>query len=200
MIIGLTGNIASGKSTVSNMLKESYQIPIIDADIIARQVVEPGETSYDQIVETFGRDILLDDQTINRKKLGQLIFHDSSLREKLNNIVHPPAVRRRMEEEKQAHLSRGEKVIVLDIPLLFENNLTHLVDRTIVVFTEEKQQLKRLMNRNHLTEAEAKERMNAQMDPVKKKRLADAVIDNSGSLEQTEQQLEKLMQKWRIFN
>ncbi|PWU68185.1 dephospho-CoA kinase [Gracilibacillus dipsosauri] len=199
MIIGLTGNIASGKSTVSNMLKESYQIPIIDADIIARQVVEPGETSYDQIVETFGRDILLDDQTINRKKLGQLIFHDSSLREKLNNIVHP-AVRRRMEEEKQAHLSRGEKVIVLDIPLLFENNLTHLVDRTIVVFTEEKQQLKRLMNRNHLTEAEAKERMNAQMDPVKKKRLADAVIDNSGSLEQTEQQLEKLMQKWRIFN
>ncbi len=75
-----------------------------------------------------------------------------------------------MEEEKQAHLSRGEKVIVLDIPLLFENNLTHLVDRTIVVFTEEKQQLKRLMNRNHLTEAEAKERMNAQMDPVKKKK------------------------------
>ncbi len=74
MIIGLTGNIASGKSTVSNMLKESYQIPIIDADIIARQVVEPGETSYDQIVETFGRDILLDDQTINRKKTRTAYF------------------------------------------------------------------------------------------------------------------------------
>ncbi|GAE93003.1 dephospho-CoA kinase [Gracilibacillus boraciitolerans JCM 21714] len=101
MIIGLTGNIATGKSTISNMLETKYNIPVIDADKIAREVVEPGEETLSIIAETFGRQVLLIDGTLNRKKLGEIIFQDASKRETLNNIVHP-AVREKMDMKKNS--------------------------------------------------------------------------------------------------
>ncbi|SHN06203.1 dephospho-CoA kinase [Gracilibacillus kekensis] len=199
MIIGLTGNIATGKSTISSMIQEEYSIPVIDADMIAREVVEPGEKALQRIVETFGEDILLEDGTLNRKRLGEIIFEDKTKREQLNAIVHP-AVRERMEQKKQKFIQLGHELIVLDIPLLFENELTYLVDKTIVVYTTEKIQLKRLMERNQFSEKEAQNRMDAQMDIDKKCAKADAVIDNSGTIASSREQLDSLIKKWKLIS
>lgn len=184
-IIGLTGGIASGKSTVSNMLK-TKGFTIVDADIAARKVVEPGEPAYEQIIEAFGEGILLQDLTLDRKKLGALIFADEALRMKLNSIVHP-AVRAWMTREKDRAIENGKKTVFLDIPLLFESRLTYMVERTILVYVDEETQLKRLMARNGLSEKEAQMRIRAQMPLSEKKALADAVLDNNGSLEETKQ-------------
>lgn len=195
-IIGLTGGIASGKSTVSNMLK-AKGFTIVDADIAARKVVEPGEPAYEQIIEAFGEGILLEDLTIDRKKLGALIFADEALRMKLNSIVHP-AVRAWMTREKDRAIENGEKTVFLDIPLLFESRLTYMIERTILVYVDEETQLKRLMARNGLSEKEAQMRIRAQMPLSEKKALADAVIDNNGSPEETKQQLEKIVSDWQL--
>jgi len=195
-IIGLTGGIASGKSTVSNMLK-TKGFTIVDADIAARKVVEPGELAYEQIIEAFGEGILLKDLTIDRKKLGALIFADEALRMKLNSIVHP-AVRAWMTREKDRAIENGKKTVFLDIPLLFESRLTYMVERTILVYVDEETQLKRLMARNGLSEKEAQMRIRAQMPLSEKKALADAVLDNNGSLEETKQQLEKIVSDWQL--
>ncbi|KGT39968.1 MAG: dephospho-CoA kinase [Heyndrickxia faecalis] len=195
-IIGLTGGIASGKSTVSNMLK-TKGFTIVDADIAARKVVEPGELAYEQIIEAFGEGILLQDLTLDRKKLGALIFADEALRMKLNSIVHP-AVRAWMTREKDRAIENGKKTVFLDIPLLFESRLTYMVERTILVYVDGETQLKRLMTRNGLSEKEAQMRIRAQMPLSEKKALADAVLDNNGSLEETKQQLEKIVSDWQL--
>nr|WP_026287220.1 dephospho-CoA kinase [Gracilibacillus lacisalsi] len=199
MIIGLTGNIATGKSTISNMIQEKYQIPVIDADIVSREVVEPGEQALEKIAATFGEEILLEDGTLNRKLLGSIIFQDQSKREQLNAIVHP-AVRKRMISQKEELLQQGYQSIVMDIPLLFENNLTYLVEKTIVVYTTEDVQLQRLIERNDLTEKEARNRMNSQMNIEEKRELADAVIDNSGSIKESEIQLINILKKWELID
>ncbi|KOO46861.1 dephospho-CoA kinase [Priestia koreensis] len=187
LVIGLTGGIASGKSTVSNMLKE-MNIPVIDADVIAREVVEPGEKAYEQIVEAFGEEILAVDKTLNRVKLGSIIFADEQKRTILNGIVHP-AVRQSMLSQKEKLIEANEPLVVLDIPLLFESNLTHLVDKVLLVYVDESVQLDRLMKRNDLSEQEAMNRIASQMKLIEKVSLADAVINNNGSVEETKQQL-----------
>jgi dephospho-CoA kinase len=195
--IGLTGGIASGKSTVSSMLIE-LGFPVIDADQIAREAVKPGEEPYKKIVETFGREILLENGEINRPKLGSIIFHDQEKRDLLNKIVHP-FVRRRMIEQKEALFEKGEKAVILDIPLLFESKLTHLVDKTILVYVDADVQLERLMRRNDLTENEAKARIASQMPLVQKVPLADAVINNNGTIEETRKQLIHLLTNWQLL-
>jgi dephospho-CoA kinase len=195
--IGLTGGIASGKSTVSSMLKE-LGFPVIDADQIAREVVKPGEEAYKSIVETFGRDILLENGEINRPKLGSIIFHDQEKRALLNKIVHP-FVRRRMNEQKKALFEKGEKAVIMDIPLLFESKLTHMVDKTILVYVDADVQLKRLMRRNGLTEKEAQARISSQMPLFQKVPLADAVINNNGTIEETRKQLIHLLSYWQLL-
>ncbi|MGP4041621.1 dephospho-CoA kinase [Gracilibacillus sp. D59] len=198
LIIGLTGNIATGKSTISNMFRDKYKIPVIDADIVSREVVEPGEQALEEVAATFGEDILCEDGRLNRKKLGSIIFQDQTKRETLNRIVHP-AVRKKMLSKKEELLQQGNQTIVMDIPLLFENNLTYLVEKTVVVYTSESIQLQRLMDRNKLTEKEARDRMNSQMDLDEKRKLADAIIDNSGSIEQSEKQLFNILKKWELI-
>ncbi|MEK5270880.1 dephospho-CoA kinase [Aeribacillus sp. FSL K6-8394] len=196
MIIGLTGGIASGKSTVSEMLKKRG-IPVIDADLIAREVVEVGKKAYTEIVNAFGKEILNEDLTINRARLGSIVFQNEDKREKLNSIVHPE-VRLGMKRRQEQLISEGAKAVVLDIPLLFESNLKHLVDKVIVVYTEEKNQLERLMKRNNFSKEEALSRINAQMPLKEKVKFADAVINNDGTLEETEQQLENILMNWGI--
>ncbi|WP_062104315.1 dephospho-CoA kinase [Bacillus niameyensis] len=195
-VIGLTGGIASGKSTVSNMLKKRG-FTIVDADLAARAVVEPGEKAYEQVVVSFGRDILHSDGSIDRAKLGSIIFHDENERKKLNQIVHP-AVRIRMEEWKKEAIVAGKQTIIYDIPLLFESKLTHLVKKTILVFVNEETQLQRLMKRNNLTESEAMARIQSQLSLKEKINLADYVIDNNGSLTQTEFQIDDLIINWKL--
>ncbi|MGV3488695.1 MAG: dephospho-CoA kinase [Tuberibacillus sp.] len=195
--IGLTGGIASGKSTVSNMIRKR-QIPIVDADVCAREVVRPGETAYQQIVETFGRDILFPNGSIDRKKLGQIIFSDEDKRQKLNGIVHPE-VRKRMLEKVIECEKVGEKAVVLDIPLLIESRLMDWVDKIIVVYVPREVELARLMKRDHISEEAALLRMNAQMPLEDKKKYADVVIDNSGSLDDTENQLDDVLRDWGLI-
>lgn len=196
IVIGLTGSIASGKSAVAAMFKELL-IPVIDADQIARDVVEPGESTLQAIVNEFGHDILLPDGSLDRKKLGAIIFSDTDKRAKLNAIVHP-AVRKRMLEQKEHFLENGATCVVMDIPLLFESKLTHMVDKTLVVYVDEDVQLQRLMKRDHSQKEEALQRIQSQIPLKEKVKLADAVIDNNGTLEHTLEQLQDALNQWGI--
>lgn len=197
MIIGLTGSIATGKSTVANMLKE-LGIPVIDADQIARDVVEPGEAAYEQIVQQFGQEVLFPDGTLDRKKLGSIVFKNREKREQLNRIVHP-AIHKKMDEQKQSYIEQGYKTIVLDIPLLFEGNRDRKeFDKILLVAVSEEVQLKRLLERDQMGEEDAKNRIKSQM-PIKEKiPLADAVIDNDGTIEETKKQLLAILDEWGV--
>lgn len=194
MIIGLTGSIATGKSTVANMLKERG-IPVVDADEVARIVVEKGRPALQKIVEAFGEEVLLEDGTLNRPALGNIIFNDTEARNTLNAIMHP-AIREEMESQKAYHIQNEEPIIIMDIPLLFENRLTETVDRVVVVTVDEGTQLHRLMKRNDLTEEEAKARIQSQIPIQEKVQRADDLIDNSSTLEKTEEQVEAMIMKW----
>ncbi|OZI12836.1 dephospho-CoA kinase [Bacillaceae bacterium SAS-127] len=195
-IIGLTGGIASGKSTVSRMLKEKG-FTIVDADVAARAVVEPGQPALTQIIETFGEGILQENGSLDRLKLGARIFNNEAERKKLNSIVHP-AVRQFMLAEKEAAIEAGKKTIIMDIPLLFESQLTWMVEKVIVVYVNEDTQLHRLMARNDFDEATAKSRITSQLSLGDKAAQADAVINNNGTLEETKEQLEQILIDWHL--
>ncbi|WP_349408112.1 dephospho-CoA kinase [Pseudalkalibacillus sp. SCS-8] len=197
MIVGLTGGIASGKSTISEMIK-MFEIPVVDADQIARQVVMPGEKAYEEIVAAFGENIVTDDGTIDRKKLGAIIFNDDQKRKTLNGIVHP-AVRKEMLNQK-TELLKEHKDIILDIPLLFESKLTHMVEKTLLVYVHPKTQLERLMARDQSTKEEAQSRIQSQIPLDKKRDWADEIIDNNGTVEESRQQLIHIFTKWQILN
>lgn len=198
VVIGLTGGIATGKSTVSGMFKD-LGIPVIDADVLAREAVDPTEPAYAEIIAAFGRSILQSDKTIDRKALGKIVFADAAKRQLLNSIVHP-AVRRKMVEQRDAYVAQNVSCVVLDIPLLFEGELTSYVDKTLVVFVDEPLQLKRLTLRDSLSEADALKRIQAQMPIRQKAEMADAVIDNSGYRDQTKEQLYDLLRDWSIMD
>ena len=193
MILGLTGSIASGKSTVSKMICE-FGIPIVDADVIAKQVVEVGQVAYQKIVETFGPEILFENEEINRPALGAIIFNNPERREELNKIVHPE-VRKVMLQQSKRLLDEGHRIVILDIPLLFESKLTSLVEKTIVVYVDEENQIKRLMKRNNLSEEEAMARIKSQIPISEKVKLADYVIDNNDTIEYTNKQVKALITK-----
>ena len=196
-IIGITGGIASGKSTVSLYLQE-LGFTIVDADLASRAVVEPGEEAYHQVVKAFGEDILLTDGNIDRVKLGSIIFNDQEKRLLLNGIVHP-AVRNWMRVKTEAALASGEETVFMDIPLLFESKLTFMVDKTLLIYVDEQVQLERLMNRNGLSETEALARINSQMPLADKKALADAVIDNNGDINETKRQVKAILSEWYVI-
>lgn len=190
-IIGLTGGIASGKSTVSQMLHEAG-FPIVDADIAARKVVEAGTEGAKKIRATFGAEVFQENGELDRQKLGSIIFHDSEKREALNAIVHP-LVRRWMLAERDRWIAAGHDTIVFDIPLLIESRLQEMVDTVVVVFVDEQTQLERLMKRNNLAKSEAQARIASQLPLAEKIKQADIVIDNSQSLAETEQQVSALV-------
>lgn len=197
LVIGLTGSIATGKSTVSLMF-DDFNIPVIDADKLSREVVKPGEKAYKEIIDAFGEEILREDKTLDRETLGQIVFADESKRNILNQIVHP-AVRERMLEKRDDYIKNEEKCIVLDIPLLFESKLTHFVDKTLVVYADESVQLQRLMERNGYSEDEAMQRIKTQIPAKEKAELADKVINNNGSKFDSFRQLESILKDWEII-
>jgi len=197
LIIGLTGGIASGKSTISNYLR-SLSLPIIDADVEARLAVEKGEPGYSKIVEHFGTEILLEDGSLNRAKLGEIVFRDEKQRAVLNGIVHPE-VRNRMNKKQNEAIAEGHMAVILDIPLLFENKLDSTVDKTILVYVDTETQISRLMDRNKLSLEQAKLRIEAQMPLQEKKALADKIIDNNGTVENSQDQALKILQDWKVL-
>lgn len=196
LVIGLTGSIASGKSTISKMFKE-MDIPVIDADQISRDVVEPGEPAYESIVQQFGREVLHEDGYLDRKKLGKVIFSSEEKRKQLNEIVHPQ-VREEMVRRREQYKQEEYAAVVLDIPLLFESKLTDYVEKTLVIYVDERTQLQRLMERDRSNRNDAKERIAAQIPVKKKAEMADAVIDNNGTIEESFQQLRDILLGWGI--
>ncbi|GAA6081729.1 dephospho-CoA kinase domain-containing protein isoform X1 [Tachysurus ichikawai] len=190
-LVGLTGGIASGKSTVSSQLR-GLGCPVVDADVVARKVVEPQTRAYRLLVQYFGQDVLLENGEIDRQKLGQIIFTDPEKRRMLNSITHPE-IHRAMLKEILNYFIRGYRYVILDVPLLFETRrLTHLMKHTVVVYCDPATQLARLMQRDSLSREEAEQRIAAQMPLSEKRGLARHVIENSGSREDTHRQVLRL--------
>ena len=183
-VIGLTGGIATGKSTVSAILKKAGAV-IIDADRIAREVVKKGLPAYREIVENFGETVLLSNGEINRSVLGDLIFNDPRKKKLLNRIVHPHVRRETNRQLKDMENSSPDTIAVLDIPLLFEAEMHKDLSEVIVVYAPEHIQVKRLMKRDNISEADAVARVRSQMPIEEKKNRATIVIDNSGTMEDT---------------
>ncbi|WP_134699912.1 dephospho-CoA kinase [Ammoniphilus sp. YIM 78166] len=193
MIIGLTGGIASGKSTVASMFKELGCV-IIDADKVARDVVKPGQEGLEAVVHRFGPQILTQEGELDRKALGAIIFHNEEKRKELNSILHP-LIRKQMQREKEEALQANPPLIIMDIPLLFESQLEQTVEAVIVVYVPPNQQLERLMQRDQISREEARRKMDSQMPIDEKKKRADFIIENSGSLAETRTQVEAIFTK-----
>ncbi|ALC46655.1 Dpck [Drosophila busckii] len=184
-IVAVTGGIATGKSTVTKVF-EQHGIPVVDADKIAREIVEPGEPCWKKIREVFGDEVLLPTKDLNRAVLGRLIFEDKELRGKLNQITHP-AIHRKIYITVFKLFMAGHKWIVLDLPLLFETEiLMDFMHKIITVSCDSNKQLERLLARNELSEAEARKRVESQMPLEKKCEKSHFVVDNNGTVEQTE--------------
>ncbi|UJF31699.1 dephospho-CoA kinase [Paenibacillus hexagrammi] len=184
MNIGLTGGIACGKSTVSSMLVDRGAI-LVDADRIARDVVEPGSPVLYRVAEHFGQAVLQQDGSLNRKKLGEIVFGNPTARKELESLLHPPIRARMREQMDTAARDCPDKLVVVDVPLLYESGLAYMFEKVMVVYVPRELQLQRLMKRDGLSEQEALKRLDAQMPIEKKRELADLLIDNSGTLEET---------------
>ncbi len=196
-IVGLTGGIASGKSTVADLFKGAG-IPVIDTDQIARQLLNQDRDIFDKIVEAFGEDVLTPAKEINRNKIAQIIFYDDEKRQMLNDIVHPKVKDRVFIEIDR--LKPDHDLIVVDVPLLFEAKFDQFMDHTIVVFAKRKDQVSRLMSREGIDEAYAKQKIKSQMPLSKKKELADFVIDNTRSILETRKCFDRLLKKLTATN
>jgi len=185
-VLGVTGGIASGKSTVVNFFK-TEGFPVVDGDIVARKVVEPGSEGLNALEEMFGSEILQKDGSLDRKKLGSLIFQNEQKRQVLNKTLDPFI---RGEIEKQtAEAKNKSDLVIVDIPLLFEGHYEAMMSAVAVVYVTPEIQLKRLMNRNDLSEKAALARINSQLSLEQKKKRADIVFDNCNSQERTEEQV-----------
>lgn len=190
-LIGLTGGIATGKSTVANYLATGYNLPILDADIYARNAVSFGSPILSEIVGKYGEDIIFNDGSLNRGKLGEVIFNVPEERHWVESLIHP-YVRSCFDKAIQ---ESSANTLILVIPLLFEANLEGLVNQIWVVSCSEQQQLERLMARNNLTAEQAAARINSQLPIAEKIARADVNLDNSSNLESLLQQIDRVMKK-----
>ena len=188
-VLGLTGGIGSGKSMVAQIFAELGAV-VIDADQLAREVVESGQPALQEIASTFGPDVLLPDGRLDRPKLAGIIFSDPAERAKLDAITHP-RIRERMEGQIEAR-RWGRGVLILDIPLLYENNRTNMVEKVIVVWVDAQTQLQRIRQRDGLSAEAARQRISAQMPLDAKRARADHVIDNTGGRDETQRQVEAI--------
>jgi dephospho-CoA kinase len=195
-LVGLTGGIATGKSTVAGIFKR-YGATVIDADALAREVVEPGKPAWREIVKTFGKAVINPDRTLNRQALGTKVFgHPGKLRQ-LERIIHPRVAREQIRLTKQATLNDPRAIVIYDVPLLFEAGIDKRVDATIVVTADRETQIARLKKRNGLSRAEALRRIKSQMPLTEKRRRADYTLDGTLPLLQLKQQVRLLHRSLR---
>lgn len=191
--LGLTGGIASGKSTADEFFKKK-KIPIIDSDLIAHKIMEIGQNGYKAVVDYFGTDILNDDQTINRRKLGGIVFNDKAKLKKLNELTHP-LVHQEIKQQMVQYSANQEKLVVIDVPLLFESGFESLCNGVLVISITPELQIERLMKRNNFTKKEAIARINNQMPLSEKEKRATYVVANTGTIDDLEKKLSDLLQE-----
>jgi dephospho-CoA kinase len=194
LIVGLTGGIASGKSLVSCVFKD-LGAHIIDADRIVHELLEPDQQAWQEIVDHFGEGVLLPDNSIDRKKLGEIVFNNAEEREWLNACIHPRVFEAFEVQVRHLRNRQPNAIIIFDAVLLIETGYHRNMDRTIVVYAEQEQQIERLASRNKFTREHALARIRSQMDLVKKREHADYVIDNTGTRESAEAQAREIFQK-----
>ncbi len=179
LIVGLTGGIASGKSSAGRIMAK-LGAKIVDADLLARVVVEPGRPAFAAIVERFGERVLADDGTLDREKLRDIVFKDKRALKDLNKITHPEVFKEILREIENYKKSDSKELLVLDIPLLYEAGADAIVDVVAVVYVDRETQIERLIERDKFSRSDAENRIDKQMDLEEKKRRADFVIDNCG--------------------
>jgi len=196
LLVGLTGGIATGKSLVSEILR-GLGTYIIDADKIAREVVEPQKPAWLEIVEFFGKDIINKDRTINRKRLGEIVFNDPLKKRKLEEIVHPRVIEEENRMLKEYLKIKPDGIVIIDAALLIEAGSHKRVDKLIVVYADKETQTKRLMERDGLSRTDAEKKIASQLPLDKKVKMADFVIDNSKGIEETQRQTIDIFNKLR---
>ncbi len=193
LVVGLTGGIASGKSTVSRMFEQAG-IPVICSDELAREVVRPGSQGLAEIRRIFGNAVLDDEGKLDREAMARLVFQDRSKRNILESIIHP-----RVAEEQNKRLRtlerQGHSIVVVDVPLLYETGWEQFVDLVVVVYAPRHVQEERLVNRDGMSVDDARSRLDAQMPIDEKRRLADRLVDNGNTLEHTRRQVESVIEE-----
>jgi dephospho-CoA kinase len=193
LLLGVTGGIASGKTVVAKML-EGLGAPLIDFDVLARQVAEPGKPAFTQIVDYFGKEVLQGDGTLDRKKLSKIVFQDTEKRNQLEGFTHPPIYEAFLKRVRAITEKDPEAIIQAVVPLLIEKNLQSIFDKVLVVYVPEEQQIERLVERDGISRKEAAHMLKAQLPINEKLAYADFVVNNEGSMEETKRQVEEV---WR---
>jgi len=196
LIVGLTGGIVSGKSTVALIFK-NLGAKIVNADKLGHNVILPHRLAWKKITRLFGKDVLRNDLTIDREKLGKTVFANQTLLEKLNEITHPEIIKmikKEIDLAKNATHNQG-KILIIDAALIYEAKIDRLMDKIIVVYINEDEQVNRLTKRNNLSKREALQRIKSQMPMKEKVKMADYVIDNSSSLDEMKEKVEIIWQE-----
>lgn len=196
--VGLTGGIACGKSTVARMLKEKGAL-LIEADELAREVVEPGKPALQEIVQWLGKRVLKKDQTLDRAFVAELVFNDVKARQKLNNIIHPRVKQLFLQRSRELKEKHPQKTQVWEIPLLIEAGMQDLVDVVVVVVSSTECQVERMKARNDLAREEALQRIQSQMPLDEKAAAADYVVHNNGSLTQLQEKIDRLWEQLKAL-
>ena len=199
LVIGVTGGVGTGKSTVAAMFKRLGAV-VLDADAIAHQVMEPKRVAWRQIVGAFGEEMLNEDQTVNRKRLAARVFHDEPARKRLEQIIHPPVLRAITRELGRLRRARWHPAVVLDVPLLVEVGAHRLVDALVVVTAPPQLQRQRLRRQHGWSEEEINARIAAQWELSSKADLADYVVDNSDGVDATRTQVKHIWNQLTRFN
>jgi dephospho-CoA kinase len=199
LILGVTGGIASGKTTVARMLQD-LGAPLIDFDHLSRVVVEPGKPAWKQVVEYFGREILLPDQTINRKMLGAIVFSDPPKRKRLEDLLHPKIYEEYRRQIQTLILQHPNGIIQAVVPLLIEANLQSWFHKVLLVYVPEEIQVQRLVARDQINREKALQIIRCQLPMEEKRGRADYIVDNSGTPEETRRQVQEIWEKLKAVH
>lgn len=194
LLVGLTGGIASGKSLVARIFKD-LGAHVIDADRIVHQLLEPDQQAWEEVLEYFGKDILLPDDGIDRRKLGELVFNDAEKRAWLNSCLHPKVFSAYTAQIQHLRVRSPNAIVVFDAALLIETGYSRNMDKLVVVYANQEQQIERLTSRDKFTREQALARIESQMPLAEKRGHADYVIDNTGTREDTERQTRDIYSK-----
>jgi len=194
LIVGLTGGIASGKSTIADMFKREGAY-IIDIDMISRDVVKPGKPAWQDVVHIFGKEVLNEDQTLNRKKVGDIVFSDAEKRKKLEEIIHPKITAETLMKINEIAKKDNQAIVIIDIPLLIETDKQDTVNKVVLVYTSPQGQIERLVKRDGLSLEDAHKRLASQMPIENKKKYAHYIINNEEPLKEIQKRVKEIFRE-----